>query len=421
MHGHVHPTKVLPGHRRDLAGRRQRSVFFHGHELRTRVEAFRSGLQQRHRRGRVFREGGERNGPVRQSHFRARQGGVAAAGGAGGSPVTLVLPGDVRGVDTRAGTGDQFQVDGLASNVEFGQQVANGLRRADLALEHVQQLGVTRADAESGIHHAHQRHWVGGYLNQHGVTCGKRLLGGVQEPHALAGTAHPIVRFVHHSTGLVCHPTVYRAEQRDAQRHGGNVCGFSGKFTKDRLNSAGVTGAFDVKQSSKLVFRFQHLHQFHHGLAGATHGGHAGTRVHGRFDACVFGVFLDESVQFIHGKLHHGHGTQLIFRQRLLALPHQSGTMAGHPHRVLSTQTTGRVGCGNLAHRHAHHGTGCRPKRCQQVRQGNLDRGNARLRGFRVVGLGIIRDEFHQRPPGLELNELVQFLKPGLKQRRHGH
>ena len=69
--------------------------------------------------------------------------------------------------------------------------------------------------------------------------------------------------------------------------------------------------------------------------------------------------------------------------------------MAGHTHRVLSTQTTGRVGCGNLAHRHAHHGTGCRPKRRQQVRQGNLDRGNARLRGFRVVGLGIVRDELH--------------------------
>ena len=128
------------------------------------------------------------------------------------------------------------------------------------------------------------------------MTCGKRLLGGVQEPHALAGTAHPIVRFVYHSTGLVCHPTVYRAEQRNAQRHRGNVSGFSGKFAKDRLNSAGVTGAFDVEQSSKLVFRFQHLHQFHHGLAGATHGGHAGARVHGRFDACVFGVFLDEGV-----------------------------------------------------------------------------------------------------------------------------
>ena len=208
----------------------------------------------------------------------------------------------------------------------------------------------------------------------------------------------------------VGHALIHGAEQRDLQWLWFDTGDLSGEFTQQRFDGAGVAGALDVEQAGEFALLLQFLDQGDHGLAVATDGGHTGGGVDGRFDVGQLGVSGVELLQCLGGQFHHGHGTQLVLGQGLLALAHEAGTVAGDEHGVAVGQATGGVGRGDLTHGHAHHGCRADAETGEQVGQRDLDGGDGDLRGLGVIGLLIIQDDVHDGPAGLELDHLVEFL-----------
>ena len=93
--------------------------------------------------------------------------------------------------------------------------------------------------------------------------------------------------------------------------------------------------------------------------------------------------------------------------------------MAGNEHGVLRGDAAGRVGRADFAHGHADHAGRAHAEGGEQVRQRNLDGGNRHLRGFGVVGLGVIVDELQNGPAGFALDKGVEFHQTFFKKRRH--
>ena len=85
--------------------------------------------------------------------------------------------------------------------------------------------------------------------------------------------------------------------------------------------------------------------------------------------------------------------------------------MARNAHGIIHAQATHGIGRGDLTHGLPHYRGGLGTQTAQQIRQRDLDTGDAHLRAFQVKVLLIIEDLIHDGPTGFPLHNLIQLLQ----------
>ena len=420
MDGNRQATDAALDERGQLAGGRQEAAVLAGHELRARGDGFCGTLHQGDGAGHEVGVRAERHLAAGQGGPGSRQGDVRAGGGPRVGPEATLLEGRLRRGDDPTVAVDDGEVHIRALDVELGHEVAQALGLVDLALERVEQLRIRLAQGERGVHHAHDRDRVGGDLDDGGVSGAEHLGGGVLEPDLVAGHAQEVLVVVRGGAGRVDLAAVDRGVQRDGQRHAGDAGDLAGEFRHDRVERGGVSGALDGELAGELAFFLQLRDQRIDGRDRPADRRHARPGVDGRLDVGEVRVGAVELLERLAGELDDGHGTFLVGAgDDLLALAHEAGAVARDEHRVLVRDAAGGVASGDLAHGHAHRAGRLNARGGEQVGQGNLDGGDGDLGGLGVVGLLVVKDDVHERPAGLEVDELIQLLESRTEVGRH--